>query len=285
MDRKRIVVGVSGGIAAYKHAPSSASCRSRPRRPRHPHRLRVALRRAATFEALSGNPVHTGSSRRPECARASRQQADLSWWRRDGRPAGPAVHGRRRSADATLLTARCRAVAPAMHTRCVAPAPSTTWHIAPPGAVVLEPAFGRLTAPTAAKDDCRSRRDHHADSPAPGAPRRPTFRLAGRKVLVTAGGTANDRPGALHRQPQLRKQATPSPGSPPAWRRVTLIAATPWDSSTAGVDVVTSARRSNSPTRSPSTLRPRRAGDGAAVADFRPRTLPPQDQEGQDDHR
>ena len=61
MDRKRIVVGVSGGIAAYK------ACTVVRQLAEAGHDVRViptdsALRfvGAATFEALSGNPVHTG---------------------------------------------------------------------------------------------------------------------------------------------------------------------------------------------------------------------------------
>ena len=61
MDRKRIIVGVSGGIAAYK------ACTVVRQLTEAGHFVRVvptesALRfvGAATFEALSGNPVHTG---------------------------------------------------------------------------------------------------------------------------------------------------------------------------------------------------------------------------------
>src|SRR6202034_2795535 len=61
MDRKRIVVGVAGGIAAYK------ACTVVRQLTEAGHEVRVvptdsALRfvGAATFEALSGQPVHTG---------------------------------------------------------------------------------------------------------------------------------------------------------------------------------------------------------------------------------
>src|ERR1700759_5058983 len=60
-DRKRVVVGVAGGIAAYKAATVVRQLTEAG------HSVRVvptesALRfvGAATFEALSGNPVHTG---------------------------------------------------------------------------------------------------------------------------------------------------------------------------------------------------------------------------------
>ena len=60
-ERKRIIVGVAGGIAAYKAATVVRKLTEAG------HSVRVvptesALRfiGAATFEALSGNPVHTG---------------------------------------------------------------------------------------------------------------------------------------------------------------------------------------------------------------------------------
>lgn len=198
MDRKRIVVGVSGGIAAYK------ACTVVRQLSEAGHQVRViptesALRfvGAATFEALSGQPVHTGVfsdvSEVPHVRLG--QQADLVVVA----PAtadllARAVTGR---ADdlltATLLTARCPVLfAPAMHTEMWLH-PATVDNVATlrrRGAVVLEPASGRLTG---------------ADS---GAGRLPEaeeittlaqlllerhdalpYDLAGRKMLVTAGGT------------------------------------------------------------------------------------------------
>ncbi|OMC42222.1 phosphopantothenate synthase [Mycobacterium sp. IS-2888] len=198
MDRKRIVVGVSGGIAAYK------ACTVVRQLAEAGHEVRViptesALRfvGAATFEALSGQPVHTGVfSDVPEVPHVRLgQQADLVVVA----PAtadllARAVHGR---ADdlltATLLTARCPVLfAPAMHTEMWLH-PATVDNVATlrrRGAVVLEPASGRLTG---------------ADS---GAGRLPEaeeittlahlllerhdalpYDLAGCKLLVTAGGT------------------------------------------------------------------------------------------------
>ena len=106
----------------------------------------------ATFEALSGQPVHTGVfSDVPEVPHVRLgQQADLVVVA----PAtadllARAVHGR---ADdlltATLLTARCPVLfAPAMHTEMWLH-PATVDNVATlrrRGAVVLEPASGRLT--------------------------------------------------------------------------------------------------------------------------------------------
>src|SRR3984957_15692499 len=152
-DRNRIIVGVSGGIAAYK------ACSVVRQLVEAGHSVRViptesALRfvGAATFEALSGQPVHTGVFQDvPEVPHVRLgQQADLVVVA----PAtadtlARAVAGR---ADdlltATLLTARCPVMfAPAMHTEMwLHPATvATVATLRRRGAVVLEPAFGRLT--------------------------------------------------------------------------------------------------------------------------------------------
>jgi len=197
-DRKRVIVGVSGGIAAYKAATVVRQITEAG------HQVRViptesALRfvGAATFEALSGEPVQTGVFEDvPQVPHvAIGQGADLVVVA----PAtadllARAAHGR---ADdlltATLLTARCPVLfAPAMHTE-MWQHPATVDNVATlrrRGAVVLEPASGRLTG---------------ADSGAgrlPEAEEITTFAqlllerhdampydLAGVKVLVTAGGT------------------------------------------------------------------------------------------------
>ena len=198
MDRKRIIVGVAGGIAAYK------VCSVVRQLTEAGHKVRVvptesALRfvGAATFEALSGQPVHTGvfdDIHEVPHVRIG-QEADLVVVA----PATADVLARAaagRADDlltATLLTARCPVLfAPAMHTEMWLH-PATVDNVATlrrRGAVVLEPASGRLTG---------------ADS---GAGRLPepeeitTFAelllargdamphdLAGSKILVTAGGT------------------------------------------------------------------------------------------------
>jgi phosphopantothenoylcysteine decarboxylase / phosphopantothenate---cysteine ligase len=197
-DRKRIIVGVAGGIAAYKAATVVRQLTEAG------HSVRVvptesALRfiGAATFEALSGNPVHTGVwddvhevphvriGQEADLVVVAPATADLL---------ARAVAGR---ADdlltATLLTARCPVLfAPAMHTEMWFH-PATVDNVATlrrRGAIVLEPASGRLTG---------------ADS---GAGRLPEaeeittlaqllldrgdalpYDLAGVKVLVSAGGT------------------------------------------------------------------------------------------------
>jgi phosphopantothenoylcysteine decarboxylase/phosphopantothenate--cysteine ligase len=198
MDRKRIVVGVSGGIAAYK------ACTVVRQLAEAGHQVRViptesALRfvGAATFEALSGEPVHTGVfSDVPEVPHVRLgQQADLVVVA----PAtadtlARAVAGR---ADdlltATLLTARCPVMfAPAMHTEMWSH-PATVDNVATlrrRGAVVLEPAAGRLTGadsgtgrlPEAEEITTLAQLLLERGDALP-------YDLAGRKLLVTAGGT------------------------------------------------------------------------------------------------
>jgi len=197
-DRKRIVVGVAGGIAAYK------ACTLVRQLSEAGHSVRVvptesALKfvGAATFEALSGNPVHTGVfedvSEVPHVRFG--QQADLVVVA----PAtadlmARAVAGRGDDLlTATLLTARCPVLfAPAMHTEMWMH-PATVENVATlrrRGVIVLDPASGRLTG---------------ADSGAgrlPEAEEITTFAqlllergdalprdLSGVKVVVTAGGT------------------------------------------------------------------------------------------------
>jgi phosphopantothenoylcysteine decarboxylase/phosphopantothenate--cysteine ligase len=153
MSRKRIIVGVAGGIAAYK------ACSVVRQLSESGHDVRVvpteaALRfvGSATFEALSGNPVRTGVFEDvPDVPHVRLgQQADLVVVA----PATADLLSRAatgRADDlltATLLTARCPVLfAPAMHTEMWLH-PATVDNVATlrrRGAVVLEPASGRLT--------------------------------------------------------------------------------------------------------------------------------------------
>ena len=151
--RPRVVLGVGGGIAAYK------ACEVLRGLTESGHDVRVvptqaALRfvGAATFEALSGNPVHTEVfADVPEVPHVRiGQSADLVLVV----PAtadllAKAAHG---LADdlltTTLLTARCPVLmAPAMHTE-MWEHPATRDNVATlrrRGVVVTEPASGRLT--------------------------------------------------------------------------------------------------------------------------------------------
>jgi phosphopantothenoylcysteine decarboxylase / phosphopantothenate---cysteine ligase len=198
MERKRIVVGVAGGIAAYK------ACTVVRQLTEAGHSVRVlptesALKfvGAATFEALSGHPVHTGVFENVDQVPHVRigQEADLVVVA----PAtadllARAVAGR---ADdlltATLLTARCPVLfAPAMHTEMWFH-PATAENVATlrrRGAVVLEPASGRLTGadtgpgrlPEAEEITTLAGLLLERTDALP-------YDMAGVKALVTAGGT------------------------------------------------------------------------------------------------
>ncbi len=194
-----IVLGISGGVAAYKatfllRAFTEAG-----------HDVRVvptpgALQfvGAATFEALSGNPVTTDVwSDVPDVAHVRiGQRADLVVVA----PATADLIARAamgRADDlltATLLTASCPVVfVPAMHTEMWLH-PATQDNVATlrrRGAVVLPPAVGRLTGP----DSGPGRLPEPADIAAlatvvlergAGAL---TQDLAGRRVVISAGGT------------------------------------------------------------------------------------------------
>src|SRR5213592_1572441 len=151
--RPRVVLGVSGGIAAYK------ACELLRLLTESGHDVTVvpteaALKfvGAATWEALSGKPVshevfsdvpsvkHVALGRHADLVLVAPATADLL---------ARATHGR---ADdlltSTLLTATCPVVfAPAMHTEMWLHA-ATQANVATlreRGAIVLEPASGRLT--------------------------------------------------------------------------------------------------------------------------------------------
>ncbi|MCZ2824956.1 MULTISPECIES: bifunctional phosphopantothenoylcysteine decarboxylase/phosphopantothenate--cysteine ligase CoaBC [unclassified Modestobacter] len=195
----QIVLGVGGGVAAYKSALLLRALTESG------HDVRVvptasALRfvGAATFEALSGNPVSTEVwDDVPEVAHVRiGQRADLVLVN----PATADLLARAaagRADDlltATLLTAHCPVVfVPAMHTE-MWQHPATQDNVATlrrRGAVVLPPAVGRLTGP----DSGPGRLPEPADvaalaelvlSAGAGAL---APDLIGRRVVISAGGT------------------------------------------------------------------------------------------------
>jgi phosphopantothenoylcysteine decarboxylase / phosphopantothenate---cysteine ligase len=193
----RVVLGVSGGIAAYK------ACELLRRFTESGHDVTVVPTRAAlefvggaTWAALSGKPVrtevwgdvhevpHVRIGQSAELVVVAPATADLL---------ARAAHG---LADdlltSTLLTARCPVVfAPAMHTEMWEHA-ATRANVATlreRGAVVLEPAEGRLTGIDTGKgrlpdpeeifEACRDLLARPARTPD----------LGGRHVVVSAGGT------------------------------------------------------------------------------------------------
>ncbi|MBX6387903.1 MAG: bifunctional phosphopantothenoylcysteine decarboxylase/phosphopantothenate--cysteine ligase CoaBC [Frankia sp.] len=194
-----MVLGVSGGIASYK------ALEVLRRLTESGHHVRVvptpsALRFVGevTWAALSGNPVRTDVWSDPEEVAHVRigREADLVLVV----PAtadlmARAVHGR---ADdlltATLLTATCPVVyVPAMHTE-MWENPATRANVAllrERGAIVVEPAVGRLTGPDSGPgrlpeppEIVALARAVLALGPAAARPD-----LVGRHVVVSAGGT------------------------------------------------------------------------------------------------
>ncbi|OAH45066.1 phosphopantothenoylcysteine decarboxylase [Dietzia cinnamea] len=200
MRGKRVVVGVGGGIAAYKACGlirllTESGC--------HvdvvPTEAALRFVGSATFEALSGNPVSTGVFSDVPSVRhvALGQRADLVVVA----PATADLLARAASGRAddlltsTMLTARCPVLlAPAMHTE-MWEHPATRRNVDTlrgDGVHVMPPASGRLTG---------------ADT---GAGRLPEpsdiarlawllldggtlpWDLAGRRVVVTSGGTREE---------------------------------------------------------------------------------------------
>jgi phosphopantothenoylcysteine decarboxylase/phosphopantothenate--cysteine ligase len=246
--RKKVVLGVSGGIAAYKAADllrrlteSGLSVRVVP--------TASALRFVGepTWSALSGQPVatevwsdvhevpHVRLGQEADVVVVAPATADLL---------AKAAHG---LADDlltnTLLTARCPVVfAPAMHTE-MWEHPATRDNVATlrrRGAVVLEPAVGRLTG----KDSGKGRLPDPAAIAA--AVQRLLRRgsaepdLAGRHVVVSAGGTREylDPVRFLGNRSSGRQGYALARTAAARGARVTLVAANTTLDDPAGVDVV-----------------------------------------------
>ena len=193
----RVVVGVSGGIAAYKACHLVRNFTEAGDEVRViPTQNALNFVGAATFEALSGNPVDTGVFTRVDEVQHVRvgQEADLIVVA----PATADFMARAAAGRAddlltsTILVATCPVVlAPAMHTEMWLN-PATQANVATlreRGITVLEPAHGRLTG----KDTGPGRLlepDVIAEL-ARTVLRTSTFAptLAGKRVLISAGGT------------------------------------------------------------------------------------------------
>lgn len=282
MGKPKVVLGVSGGIAAYK------ACELLRRFTESGHDVRVVPTAsalhfvgAATWSALSGNPVSTEVWDHVEEVPHVRigQHADLVVVA----PAtadmlAKAAHG---LADDlltnTLLTARCPVVfAPAMHTE-MWEHPATQENVATlrrRGAVVIDPAVGRLTGVDTGKgrfpdpaeifEACRRVLARGVAEPD----------LAGRHVVVSAGGTREplDPVRFLGNRSSGKQGYALARTAAARGARVTLVAAnTTGLPDPAGVDVV--------PVGTAVQLREavlKAAADAdavvmaAAVADFRP---------------
>jgi phosphopantothenoylcysteine decarboxylase/phosphopantothenate--cysteine ligase len=192
-----VVLGVSGGIAAYK------ACELLRLFTESGHRVRVvptasALRfvGAPTWAALSGQPVstevwddvyevpHVRLGQRADLVVVAPATADVLAKAATGQADDLLTN--------TLLTARCPVVyVPAMHTE-MWEHPATVENVATlrrRGAIVIEPAVGRLTGVDTGKGRLPDPEEIFAVArrvlTRPG--RQPD--LAGRHVVVTAGGT------------------------------------------------------------------------------------------------
>ncbi len=278
-----VVLGVSGGIAAYK------ACELLRLFTESGHGVRVVPTAAAlqfvgapTWAALSGRPVatevwqdahevpHVRIGRAAELVVVAPATADLL---------AKAAHG---IADDlltnTLLTATCPVVyAPAMHTE-MWENPATQANVATlraRGAVVIEPAVGRLTG----KDTGKGR------LPDPTAIFELALRvhrrglvldLQGRHVVVTAGGTREplDPVRFLGNRSSGKQGYALARAAVARGARVTLIAANVTLSDPAGTDIV---RVGTTEELRAATVKASGDADvvvmAAAPADFRPATV------------
>lgn len=284
VDKPKVVLGVSGGIAAYK------ACELLRRLTESGHDVRVVPTEsalhfvgAATWSALSGHPVstevwsdvhevpHVRIGQHADVVIVAPATADML---------AKAAHG---LADDlltnTLLTARCPVVfAPAMHTE-MWEHPATQENVATlrrRGALVVEPAVGRLTG----VDTGKGRFPEPAELfevvrrvLARGG--RPEQDLAGRHVVVSAGGTREplDPVRFLGNRSSGKQGYALARSAAARGARVTLLAANAALPDPAGVDIV--------PVGTAVQLREavlKAAADAdavvmaAAVADFRPET-------------
>ncbi|MFI1017007.1 bifunctional phosphopantothenoylcysteine decarboxylase/phosphopantothenate--cysteine ligase CoaBC [Streptomyces sp. NPDC020965] len=281
MEKPKVVLGVGGGVAAYK------ACELLRRLTESGHDVRVVPTESAlhfvgeaTWSALSGHPVstevwsdvhevpHVRIGQQADLVIVAPATADLL---------AKAAHGL--AGDLltnTLLTARCPVVfAPAMHTE-MWEHPATRENVATlrrRGAIVIEPAVGRLTGVDTGKgrlpdpgeifEVCRRVLARGAVAPD----------LAGRHVVVSAGGTREplDPVRFLGNRSSGKQGYALARTAAARGARVTLIAANTSMADPAGVDVV---RVGTAVQLREAVIKA--AGDAdavvmaAAVADFRP---------------
>ncbi|HEX2772557.1 MAG TPA: bifunctional phosphopantothenoylcysteine decarboxylase/phosphopantothenate--cysteine ligase CoaBC [Micromonosporaceae bacterium] len=245
----RVVLGVGGGIAAYK------ACELLRLFTESGHRVKVvptasALRFVglATWEALSGQPVaadvwsdahevpHVRLGREADLVVVAPATADLL---------AKAAHG---LADDlltnTLLTARCPIVlAPAMHTE-MWEHPATVENVATlrrRGVIVIEPAVGRLTGVDTGKGRLPDPEEIFAVARRVLVRGAPVSDLAGRHVVVTAGGTREplDPVRFLGNRSSGKQGYAFARTAAARSARVTLISANVALPAPAGVDVIT----------------------------------------------
>lgn len=206
-NRLRVVLGVGGGIAAYKSAeilrrlaainlPSTGT----PSVTVVPTSSALNFVGSATFEALSGNPVksdvfvdvpsvsHVRTGQQAALVVIAPATADLMARAATGRADDLLT--------ATLLVTRAPVLmAPAMHTEMWTH-PATTANVATlrsRGITVLDPAIGRLTGPDVGPG--RLPEPEHVAALAEVLLHNPValpYDLSGVRVLISAGGTRED---------------------------------------------------------------------------------------------
>jgi len=281
MAKPRVVLGVSGGIAAYK------ACELLRRFTESGYEVRVVPTAAAlhfvgeaTWAALSGNPVstrvwddahevpHVAIGRHADLVVVAPATADTL---------ARAAHG---LADDlltnTLLTATCPVVfAPAMHTE-MWEHPATRDNVATlraRGCVVIEPAVGRLTGADTGKGRLPDPDEifEVARRVLARGPAEPD--LAGRHVVVSAGGTREplDPVRYLGNRSSGKQGYALARTAVARGARVTLVAANTALADPAGADVVTAGTAEQ---LREAVLKAAADADAvvmaAAVADFRP---------------
>jgi phosphopantothenoylcysteine decarboxylase/phosphopantothenate--cysteine ligase len=277
----RVVLGVSGGIAAYK------ACELLRLLTESGHEVRVVPTAAAltfvgepTWAALSGRPVasdvwadvhevpHVRIGQRADLVVVAPATADILAKAATGLADDLLTN--------VLLTARCPVVfAPAMHTE-MWEHPATRANVETlrrRGAIVIEPAVGRLTGvdtgkgrlPAPAEIFALLRRILRREVLEPD--------LAGRHVVVTAGGTREpiDPVRFIGNRSSGKQGYAPARSAAARGAKVTLIAANVTLADPAGVDVV---RVETTEELRQATVRAFPGADAvvmaAAPADFRP---------------
>lgn len=287
-DKPRVVLGVSGGIAAYK------ACELLRRLTESGHDVRVVPTASAlhfvgeaTWSALSGHPAgtevwesvhevpHVRIGQSADLVVVAPATADLL---------AKAAHG---LADDlltnTLLTARCPVVfAPAMHTE-MWEHPATQENVATlrrRGCVVIEPAVGRLTGVDTGKGRLPDPQEifEVARRVLARGPEGIRADLSGRHVVISAGGTREPLDPVRYlgnrstgKQGYALARAAVARGA-----RVTLVSANSELPAPAGADVV---RVGTAVQLREAVLKAAADADAvvmaAAVADFRPARYAP----------
>lgn len=281
----RVLLGVSGGIAAYKGAELVRRLRDAGAE------VRVVLTEnaarfvtALTFQALSGNPVRT--SLWDEHAEAAMGHIELARWADEVliAPASADLIARLAQGHADdLLTTLCLAtaarvsIAPAMNLRMWghAATQANIVTLRSRGVLVFGPAEGRMAEPESGPGRLLEPEEIVAELAAAHAPRE----LAGLKFLISAGPTFEDIDPVrfIGNRSSGRMGFAVAEAAAAAGAAVTLVAGPVWLATPTGVERidVRSAREMRAAVLAQA---PRHDVfvSAAAVGDFRPEVIAPQ---------